>query len=385
MGKRTFFRHISGEVPQNDFFLSLLAFSLDHGPEVLNAIHDDLMFSSDAEVIASQRNGLPRTPPDSGNYVLDWVVRDADKLVGYESKTGSDIPSDGQLDGELAKLEANNGGRDVYLYAFTDHHRNPIDRADVGWLSWYDVASRVQSLETINDSIKILQEMFDDNGYSRFSGFDEFEQSREWFLNHEEQIVKLAFEIGRRSEAFELYTKMHNQVPQHTTTKQLTKAFKNRARSLNQSVHAISYHPDESRKYATKGYNPCLLAPAITNEVGVYMHLNTAKTDEIETFVRGNASALTDLVNDHGMTLRTSWNNLNHPERKIKQYSDASEIERVLKNNVGSEYWKRLYFGWQMDTDQPAKELVAEATHRIDELHRLFFDPAEKLEDVPHY
>ena len=94
MTKRTFFRHIRGEESQNDFFLSLLAFSLEHGPEVLNAIHDDLTFSSQAEVVASQRDGLPKNSSDSDNFTLDWVVRDSDKLVGYESKTESGIPSD---------------------------------------------------------------------------------------------------------------------------------------------------------------------------------------------------------------------------------------------------------------------------------------------------
>jgi len=385
MVKSTFFRHIRDEESQNDYFLSLLAFSLDHGPAVLNAIHDDLTFSCEAEVVASQRDGLPRTPHDSKNFILDWVVRDSDKLVGYESKTGSGIPSDGQLTGELKKLEVNSGGREVFLYVLTDHHKNPIERADVRWLSWFDVASRVQSLDVTNDSIKILQKMFEDKGYDRFSGFERFEQSREWFLNHEEQIVKLAFEINRHSEKFEIYTSGHNHLPQHTTTKQLTHALNYRSKTLNQSVYALSYHPIESPKYATKGYNPCLLAPVINNEVGLYMHLNTNQTDEVKRFVRDNATTLSVMVADAGMTLRTSWNRLNHPKRKMKRYSDKNEIKDILKNKTGAKYWKRLYFGWQLDTDQPAREIVEELNDRADELYRLFFKPAEGLENVPQF
>lgn len=385
MVKSTFFRHIQDEESQNDYFLSLLAFSLDHGPTVLNAIHDDLTFSSEAKVVASQRDGLPRTHYDSKNFILDWVVRDSDKLVGYESKTDSGVPSDEQLKGELEKLEANSGDREVFLYVLTDHHKNPLKRADIGWLSWFDVASRIQSLDATNDSIKILQKMFEDKGYDRFSGFDKFDQSREWLLNHEEQIIKLAFELDRYSEKYEIYTNGHNHVPQHTTTKQLTHALKYRSKTLNQSVYALSYHPSGSPNYATKGYNPCLLAPAIKNEVGLYMHLDANRTDDVERFVRDNATALSVMVEDAGMTLRTSWNRLNHPERKMKQYSDKNVIEGILKNKIGAEYWKRLYFGWQLDTDQPAREIVKELNNKADKLYHLFFNPAEELENVPQF
>lgn len=385
MAKRTFFRYIRDEESQNDFFFSLLAFSLDNGPALLNAIHDDLNFSDQAEVVATQRNGLSRDPPESeSSYILDWVVRDTDKLVGYESKTGSGVPSNGQLDGELNKLEANSRGRDIVLCAFTDHHKNPISRGDVRWLSWYDVARRVRSLDLADGSIKILQEMFDEEGYDQFSGFDTFEQSREWLLNHERQVVKLAFETDRRGDKFELHTNGRNHLPQHTATKSLTKASKTQSHALNQSIYAISLHPVGQPKYASKGYNLCLLAPVIRNEIKTYMHIK-ASQDELEEFVRTNATTLSKMVEERGMVLRTSWNRLNHPDREMKEYTQQGEVEDVLEHKAGTEYWKRLYFGWEVDTDQSAEGIAEETTDHFTELHRLFFEPAEGLVDVPDY
>lgn len=385
MARRTFFRYIRDEESQNDFFISLLAFSLGNGPAVLNAIHDDLTFSSKAEVVATQRSGLPKPPTESGrNYTLDWVVRDEDKLVGYESKTGRGVPSNGQLDGELDKLRANTRGNDVFLYAFTDHHKNPIDRTDVKWMSWYEVASRVQALDSADEPVQILQEMFDERGYDQFEGFDRFEQSREWMLNHERQIVKLAFEIDRQADQFEIYTSGQNQVPQHTTTKQLTKVLNTRSHGLNQSIYAISFHPLEQSRYATKGYNLCLLVPLIRNELATYAHIKASR-DELEEFVRSNASSIAEMVEEHGMTLKTSWNRLNDPERRLKQYDTREEVEEVLRHKSGSEYWKRLYFGWDVDTEQSAAGVVDEAGTQFSELYRLFFEPAAGLDSVPQY
>jgi len=195
----------------------------------------------------------------------------------------------------------------------------------------------------------------------------------------------LAFEIDRRSEEFEIYTRGNNHVPQHTTTKQLTQVFNNRSKTINQSVYAISYHPADQPRYVKKGYNLCMLAPALENKIGIYVHLNTARTDEIEDFVRNNATVLSGIAEEYDMTLRTSCNRLNHPERGMKRYTDSEEIEQVLEDKIGSEYWKRLYFGWNIDIGQQADDILAEASDRTAILYRLFFDSPDRLEDSPGY
>jgi len=157
-GKQNIFRHIGDEESQNDFFVSLLAWTLKDGPEVLNAIHDELTFSDEAEVIATQRNGLSRDASENpGSRILDWAVRDTGTLVGYESKTGDGYPSNTQLQQEHRRLEANSGGRDVYSFAFSDHAREPasIDSSLAEWLSWYQVAERVLELDTEDKAIRM--------------------------------------------------------------------------------------------------------------------------------------------------------------------------------------------------------------------------------------
>lgn len=385
MVQRTFFRHIRGEESQTDFFVSLLSYSLDHGPEVLNKIHDNIEFTDEAEIVATQRAGLRNTPESGVNYILDWVIRDGEKLVGYESKTGSGVPSNSQLDGELEKLAANSEGRDVFLYVFSDHAQNPLGQSDVQWLSWYDVAHRIKALNPTTDSIKILQEMFDHEGYQRFSGFDTFEQSREWFTRHETQIVQLAFELERHLEGLEIYTGGNNHMRWHTSTGNLPRLFQNQSRSLNESYHTIPFHPDGTPAYVNNHYGLCLFASAFSNEVGAYMHLHTAKNENLQEFVKENSDQLVALVNDHRMELRTSWNRLNHPEREIQRYREIDSVRDVLEEDVGTEYWKRLYFGWHIDLDQEPTAIVDEVCERFQLLSSLFIDPADGLVNVPNW
>ncbi len=280
--------------------------SLEHGPAVLNSIHDTLEFSEEATVVATQRDRLPRTPRDDDtDWILDWVVEDTDELVGYESKTGNAVPSDAQLDGELRKLERNSGGRTTHLYVFTDHPTNPLSRTDVEWLSWYDVAERVQAFDPDTDSIRMLQRMFENENYETFSGFEPFEQTREWFARHDEHVVELAFELHRQLSGIDLYTRYDNTVPHHATTTSLSVAERNRSISLNQSVHIIPFHPQDHPEHVDAKYHPVLLIPAIRNELFVAHHVH-AVSDDAGAFVEANQDRLAELVTENGMTLRTS-------------------------------------------------------------------------------
>lgn len=388
MSKRTFFRHIRDEESQNDFFISLLSWSLEHNPRVLNAIHDDLQFTDQAEIVATQRrSALANHPENDRERTLDWVVGDTDKLVGYESKTGSSVPKTKQLTEELRKLEMdqNSEGRDVYLYAVTDHTVNPLEGTNAKWLSWYEVAERVQSLDPTTDSIRILQDMFENEDYDKFSGFDEFEQTREWFTNHEHQLVKLAFEVDHHLDRIEIYTKHRDNVPHHSNVEGLEYAYKYKSRTINQSILTIPFHPTGRPEYVDNYYDLLLIAPAMRNELGVYMHLNTSQSPDLQSFVQANVESLSNMIGEHGMELRTSWNRLNHPDRAMKRYSDINNIKQVLGDKVGEEYWKRLYFGWEIDIKREPAHIVNETTERMNKLYRLFFDPAENLVDRPEW
>jgi len=85
------------------------------------------------------------------------------------------------------------------------------------------------------------------------------------------------------------------------------------------------------------------------------------------------------------MKLRTSWNRLNHPERGFKEYSDTNDIKEVLSERVGSDHWKQLFFGWDINTGQAPNEIVTETAHRISELYGLFYEPATDFDKIPEY
>jgi hypothetical protein len=385
MSEKTFFSHIQDEESQNDFFISLLSATLKHDATVLNAIHEDLEFTDQAEIVATQRSNLSLShPKNEHKRTLDWVVRDKNKLVGYESKTNGNEPSKKQLIEEHRKLERNSKGRDVFLYVFTDHPTDPIDWEKVTWISWYDVARQVRELDTYTDSIRLLQKMFDNKNYENFDGFESFEQSREWFTRHEKQIVQLAVEADRHLNEVDLYTEGTNHLPHHTNKWNLTNLLKHDSHSINQSIHLIPFHPTGQSEYVDKKYDIILAASSIKNELNISMHLHTSK-NKLEEFVQSNSETLAQIVDSHGMILQTSWNRLNDPKRNFKEYSDPDEIKDVLSKKIGSEYWKRLYFGWEINTTQSPNEIVSETVHRISELYEIFYEPATDFDKIPEY
>jgi hypothetical protein len=388
MSKGTFFRHIKDEESQNDFFVSLLSWSLNHDARALNTIHNNLHFTDEAEVIATQRRSdLENHPENDKDRTLDWVIGDSDKIVGYESKTGSSAPKTKQLTEELRKLkmDQNSGGRDVYLFAVTDHTVNPLDGNKFEWLSWYEVAERIRSLEATTDSIKILQNMFKNENYEKFSGFDEFAQTREWFIDHEKQFVRLAFEVDHELDKIEIYTDGKNHLPHHNNKDRLDYAYKYNSRMINQSILNIPFHPAGEPEYVDNQYDLLLMIPALQNRLAVYMHINTGKEEQLKEFVEQNVEDLLKIINEHEMELRTSWNRLNHPDRELKIYSSHNSIRDVLDDKIGEKYWKRLYFGWEIDTEPDSDVIVNQVVEKINKLFDIFYDPAAELIDQPNW
>lgn len=386
MSEETFFRHIRDEESQNDFFISLLSATLEHDATVLNAIHEDIEFTDQAKIVATQRSGLPRSHSENNHErTLDWVVRDKDKLVGYESKIGSNSPSNEQLVEEHRKLQQNSQSRDVLLYAFTDHPSNPINCGKAAWISWFDVAKRIKNLNAHTDSIRLLQKMFENEDYDTFDGFESFEQSREWFTRHEKKISQLVFDVDRHLDEVELYTDGTNNLPHHTDKKNITYIRKYDSRTINQSIHLIPFHPEGEAKYVDNYYDILLLASAFKNEIRVSMHLNTSKRDKLEEFAQSNSETLASIANDREMNLWTSWNRLNHPERELKEYSDTDKIEDVLSKKVGTKFWKQLYFGWEINLEQAPSEIVSEIAYRIDKIYEIFYEPAIEFGKVPEW
>lgn len=378
-GKQNIFRYIGDEESQNDFFVSLLAWSLEDGPEVLNAIHDELEFSDEAEVIATQRNGLPRDASENpGSRILDWVVRDTGKLVGYESKTGNGHPGKTQLQQEHRRLEANSGGRDVYLFAFSDHAQEPasIDSSPAEWLSWYRVAERVLELDTEDIAIRMLQNMFKKEDYDGFTGFTEYKRENRWLTRHGSEFVELAFDVNRYLDEIEIYTDGNTHL-WHSTSMNLEKLRSKDYSTINQAYHIINYHPVDESGYVENYYRPAIFLPALENDLRVYMDINARKRDSNKEFVQENATTLARLVKDQDMHLRTSWNSFNTPKREFLDYDSVDEIESVLTEKAGRENWKRLLFGWGVSVEQSPRSIILETAQRIEELYEPFFEESE--------
>lgn len=378
-GKQNIFRYIGDEESQNDFFVSLLAWSLEDGPELLNAIHDELEFTDEAEVVATQRNGLSRDAPENpGSRILDWVVSDTDKLVGYESKTGSSVPGQTQLEQEYRRLEANSRGRDVYLFAFSDQAQQPasIESSPAEWLSWYQVAERVLELDTGDKAIRMLQNMFKEEDYDGFTGFTEYTRENRWLTRHGSEFVELAFDVNRHLDGIEIYTSGNTHL-WHSTSMNLEKLRSKGWSTINQAYHIIHYHPDGMSEYVENYYRPAIFLPALENDLRVYMDINARRRDSNKEFVQENASTLARLVTDQDMHLRASWNSFNTPEREFLDYDSLDEIESVLTEKTGKENWKRLLFGWRISVEQSPRSIILETAERIEELHEFFFEESE--------
>jgi hypothetical protein len=179
----------------------------------LNGESANETFSRTRQTAISKRSNalqsVPRSSSETGStYELDWVGRDNNILVGYESKVGRKVPSTGQLEGELQKLEANSARRIVHLFAVTDHTRPPstIEKTDADWLSWYQVAEHVLDIDTDDKSIQMLQAMFRDKDYDGFTGFTEFQHENFWLTLQDAKFVELAINVERYLDNIQVYT-----------------------------------------------------------------------------------------------------------------------------------------------------------------------------------
>jgi hypothetical protein len=379
VGKQHLFRYIGDEESQNDFFVSLLAWSLEDGPEVLNAIHDDLVFSNEADVVATQRNGLSSNASENpGPRILDWVIRDTDKLVGYESKTGNSAPDETQLRQEYRRLEANSGRRDVYLFVFSDQAQQPasVEDSPAEWLSWYQLAERVLELNTKDKAIQMLQDMFREEEYDGFTGFTDFTRENRWLTKHGSEFVELAFDVNRHLDGLEIYTEGNTHL-WHSTSMNLEKLRSKGWSTINQAYHIIHYHPVDGSNFVKNYYRPAIFLPALENDLRVYMDINPNQRGLNKEFVQGNASTLSHLVEQQSMHLLTSWNSFNTPNGEFLEYKSADEIENVLTEKTGKENWRRLLFGWSVSVEQSPRSIILETAERVEELHELFFEESK--------
>ncbi|ERG97692.1 MAG: hypothetical protein J07HQX50_01720 [Haloquadratum sp. J07HQX50] len=179
------YNHPDGYEEQlNDQVIAHLHYSLQQGPTLLNLILADLPVevTDKAEIVAHQADPLPITADTDVNREIDWVVRDEETIIGFESKYGAQLRST-QLEDELAKLNVNADSRDVHLVAITHHAGRPsvmtqFDSEPISWLNWYTVSQTLTQLDAaeIPSSqqvpVQMLQDLFEIEDMTPFTGFN---------------------------------------------------------------------------------------------------------------------------------------------------------------------------------------------------------------------
>ena len=375
------FRHIDNEESFNDFFAGLVATALDNGPTVLNEIHEGFQFSSRAAVVGTQRNGYGNhTSANESNRTLDWVIEDDELLIGYESKRGKDVPTDTQLREELRKLDANsNTGQQPVLFVFTDHMTEPrlLDDNSIRWLSWYDVADRILTLDTDDPVIKLLQTMFEETDYDGFSGFTAFEQSPQWLVRHDTEFVDMAFELDRHLDGVTLYTGQGSVDADAYTSRSIDLLRRKDYITANHAYLTAHYHPTDLAQAVQDNYRISVLVSAMGNDIFLCLDMNGRKNDDVREFVKKNAQQLATLVNDYDLTVKTSYNSFNNPDHELLEYDSEDELKMIFQNKCGESNWKRLLFGWDIAAKQPPKEIVRDCVSQIHELNDVFFESSD--------
>ncbi|XGI84745.1 hypothetical protein ACEU6E_10540 (plasmid) [Halorutilales archaeon Cl-col2-1] len=159
-------------------------YSLKEGSTLVNKALQDIpiSFSNDASVVAHQDSPLPKNSNTQKDREIDWVIRDEDKLVGFESKYGAPLKKK-QLRDELKKLRMNADDQDIYLVTITHHPSKPsiINKLDgdcIYWTNWISVSKRVKQIDEDKlpaeqrIPLQMLKDLFEVENMNPFTGFD---------------------------------------------------------------------------------------------------------------------------------------------------------------------------------------------------------------------
>lgn len=383
---RGLFRYIDGEESLNDFFCSLLARS--DTSRVLNAVHPGLRFRDDAEIVATQRDGLNQHPnANSRRRTLDWVVRDEEKIIGYESKTDDSLKRD-QLFEERQKLVENADGREVHLYAITEDIRRPEVTAEFDWMSWRDVGKAVNDLAEDPDQespiIRLMADMLTSEGYDGFRGFTDYRQSEEWFIKHQNEAIDLAFDTSKYAEGLNIYDKASKNTDFHRRIRRdISMVRDNGHRALGPSYYVFTIVPEDyfeanpDYDVTEEGWDIQLTVPALHNEIFVGLNVYLSKRPELKELFRREAEELRDIVDSEEMTVKASYNSLFH-NKTPGSYTKSDEVHRLFASEGGEGEYKRFRIGWPVRTDQGPTEIIEETAEKMEELHEIFYHGADR-------
>jgi hypothetical protein len=161
-----------------------LHYSLQEGATLLNeALRDvPISFSDEATVVAHQSDPLPKNSDTETDREIDWVIRDEDKLVGFESKYGAPLKQK-QLRDELKKLRVNAEDEDVHLVVITHHASKPrvigeFEESPVYWTNWISLSKRLEQVDEKEIEpeqrvpLRMFKDLFEVEDMEPFRGFN---------------------------------------------------------------------------------------------------------------------------------------------------------------------------------------------------------------------
>lgn len=359
----------------NQQFAGYFHYSLQFSPELLNTIHRNhpLSFSDEAEIAAHQNSPLPRYTDTGPDREIDWVVRDTDTLVGYESKYTAPLHAD-QLRDELAKLRVNADGRDVELVVFTMTTTPPsvLDRfpdEPVYWMSWYTVYRRLRQTPETDVSpeqrpiLRMLQDLFEVEDMHPFTGFD-----------HHDKLQYRYFIRDLRQEL--VGTDLENPGKVHTsTTRDPEPSSWKRLVSKRLDIPFLreSREDDWSRmtSYLT------VIVDTETHRVHAGIVFNLREIDAHRDYLAENMDAVLEYVSQEDMEMWASFNSLNQWKAGVATTKDSGEMRSWLEKGsrnavqVDDTDYKKAIFLRECTASEPAA-LVEETKEQLLVLYERF-------------
>ncbi|SEH38614.1 hypothetical protein SAMN05192561_101394 [Halopenitus malekzadehii] len=359
----------------NRQFAGYLAYSLRIGPELLNRVHEDQPFSiaEGARVVGTQDVPLPRYTDDGPDREIDWVVRDPDRLIGYESKYGDSLGTT-QLRDELAKLELNADGRDVVLVAVTPHTTPPsaVERIDddrVFWVGWNTVARTL--IRTDVDDLtpeqrpicEMLQDLFEAEGMHPFTGFD-----------HADKLQYRYFIRDLRQELTDTDLEQPGKIHTSTTTDPEPTSWKRLVPKRLDVPFVRSSREDDwkrQRSYLT------VTVDTETHDVHVGVVFNVREVEVHREYVADRLDDLLAYAADRDLELWASMNSFNQWTDGIARTDRPAEMRQWLETGARTvvradetEYKKAIVVH-ECSGSTPS-EIVAEAAAELRTFHEDF-------------
>ena len=364
------------EEPLNRQFAGFLHYSLRIGPELVNGIHRDhpIAFSDEASVVANQNSPLPQYTETGSDRELDWVIGDADQLVGYESKYGDRLRED-QLRDELEKLRLNADGRNVALVTVTPHTVAPriLDRfpdVPVYWVSWYAVSRRLRRIDESDlppeqrPVLRMLRDLFEAEDMHSFTGFD-----------HHDNLQYRYFVRDLRQELAGTGLENREEVHTWTTTDPDPSPWK-RLVPKYLDVPFVRASRDESSGTKRASYLT-VIVDTERHEAYAGIVFNVREVPSHRDFVSERADELIEYAERRGLQLWASMNSLNQWEHEPPRTSDPAEMKQWLEAGTESSVrvdgvkFKKAIFVDRCAASDPSK-LVREAAETLLELDERF-------------